>query len=84
MTDDKAQPIRDEHQAFARDLVALARQHGANHLRVEFALTGGRRLFEEQYDPTRVRFDWQQGRHGARSRFGLRAEAHISVEEAQG
>jgi hypothetical protein len=78
---DDPEPIKDGHKVFAAELVALARKHGANYLEVKFRLTGGRRMFEDQYDPTNVRFTWCEGRHGERSRYGLYAEAHISVEE---
>lgn len=74
-------PITDEHIAFAEELVALARKHGATDLTVEFSLTGGRRFFEKQYNPTKVRFQWCEGRHGARSRYTLRAEACVSLDE---
>lgn len=77
---DNPVPIVDEHQAFAGDLVALARKHGANRLKVEFELTGSAR-FRDGWNPTRVRFEWGEGRHGSPARFALYAEAFISVEE---
>lgn len=74
-------PINDEHVAFARALVALAREHGANNLEVKFQLTGGRRFFEQQSNYTGLRFNWSEGRHGVPSRFALYAEAYISLPE---
>lgn len=81
MKRDRPEPITDEHTVFARELVALARKHGADLVQVDFRLTGGRRMFEEQYDPTRVSFSWHEGRHGEPAQFTLRAEAEIYVDE---
>lgn len=77
------QPVNDEHIAFARAVVALARKHGANRLKVEFNLSGDRRFFEDRCNWQTVTFDWSEGRHGDQANIGLRAEARIGVSEGE-
>ncbi len=81
MVDSNPTPVTDEHIEFAHALVALARKHEADNLDVSFRLTGGRRFFEHRDDYQNVKFQWHEGRHGERSRFLLKAEATVSVEE---
>lgn len=81
---DKAQPVGDKHIAFARALIALCRQHGANNIEVEFSLTG-KKMWppskNEEWSDARVMFTWAEGRHADQSRALLRAETSISIEE---
>jgi hypothetical protein len=76
------EPITEPHKAFAAELVTLARKHGANHLSVSFSLTGSKMFRNDEWNNTDVRFDWCEGRHGDRSRYTLRSEAVLHVEEA--
>lgn len=77
------QPINDPHVAFARALVALARQHSVGNLQVEFSITSSSAFREGRWNGTRVKFHWSEGRHGSSSSFLLSAEAHISVTEEE-
>lgn len=86
MTKDNIQPISDRHITFARALVALAREHGANSLEVKFSLTGTTLWppgSDCGWDDVRVTFQWSEGRHGSLSRFALRAESFISILEKE-
>lgn len=74
-------PVTDEHVEFAHALVTLARQYGANRLKVEFDLSGSNTPRERRWDYERVTFDWGEGRHGDRSSFSLRGESIVHVEE---
>jgi hypothetical protein len=80
MTD---KPITNGHIEFAHALVALAREHGADDLKVEFRLSGPTRMDGDwsAYDPTRLSFQWHSGRHGDRTGFTLRAEASVEIDE---
>lgn len=75
------QPIIDEHEAFARELVSLARKHGCDTITATFSLSGSRRFFENTSNRTRVSLGWCEGRHGAPGRISLRAEAEITLDE---
>lgn len=80
-------PIKDAHAAFAQELVALARRHGANNLTVQFSLSGSQRPFVglmevDRWDMTPVKFEWREGRHGDRQSMALRAEIIMRIEEA--
>lgn len=82
---DNLDPIKDAHIAFSHALVALAREHGASSLEVKYSLTGSAKKWDDPkptWDPTRVTFNWSEGRHGDPSRFLLRAEANMSIEES--
>lgn len=56
--------IMDEHINFMRDVVALARKHGVNHLTVHFDLSSTRRFLAGFHGNTRVEASWREGRHG--------------------
>lgn len=82
----KEQPVEDRHVTFARALIALAREHGADDLEVRFSLTGGK-LWppgkDTGWSDARVRFQWNEGRHGSPSRAGLYAESFVSIKETE-
>jgi hypothetical protein len=73
-------PVRDEHVAFARALVALAREHGVGFLDATFA-RDAEAMRDDEWNPARVTLTWREGQHGSAGRIGLRAEAVHSVSE---
>ena len=80
---DDGSPLNDRHVAFAKALIGLCREHGANHVSVRFQLTGSKLWSpgEERWSDANVAFDWAEGRYGAKARALLKAETHLSIEE---
>jgi len=83
MTEAKPQPISEEHRAFARAVVALAREHGARSLVVDFNLCSSTRFRQQTDDWTRVKLTWAEERHGSKGRISLHAEANDSFPEIE-
>ena len=85
MPDNEA-PIKDPHVTFAQAVVALAREHGVDHLDVKFR-RGSFGFFRRnpndplEHDYTTVSFQWHEGRHGVAGSISMRAEAQMSVKE---
>ena len=77
----KEQPVDERHVAFARALIALAREHGADNLEVRFSLTGSKLYRAEAWSSARVTFNWSEGRHGSTSQAMLRAESTVTIKE---
>lgn len=73
------------HAAFAREVVALARKHGMDHLSLSFSHSFSRRFLEPPYSEDgysgRVNCTWTEGRHGAESRIRIAFEGAMSVDE---
>lgn len=80
---DSPKPISEAHRAFARALVALAREHGASKLVVDFALSSSSRFRAGTQDWTSVKMAWGEERHGSAGRISLHAEAHDSFPEQE-
>lgn len=79
---DNPSPVKDPHVAFARAVVALAREHGVGMVDIHFHLASSRFFRErERYDHTRIRAQWAEGRHGDGGRITLQAEATLGVPE---
>lgn len=78
---DEPKPITDCHIEFARELVELARKHGANHIDATFDLSSSRKFFEHRSNWQRVRLFWSEGRHGAKSRITLTADVKAEFSE---
>lgn len=74
---DNREPIEPRHIAFARALVALAREHGMRNLTADY-YGGG---FSDGLRWTKIHMSWSEGRHGDRSQITLRAEAIHHAEE---
>lgn len=82
--------ITEKHKEFARAVVALAREHGANHLNVEFDFCSSK-LFatDDETRHQKMNFIWQEGRHGASERITVNASEmvymreHISTEKGE-
>jgi len=78
--------IPDSHIAFARELVALARKHSMNHLRVEFDHSGTANWQNAPDHIIRIaktHFLWEEGRHGARTRINMSREETAYFEEIE-
>lgn len=75
----KQAPPLDRHKDFFRDVVALARQHGMDHLNLRFGdafsmnkLEGGNLSFEGR---------WTSGRHGSDGIMNLQWHASANLQE---
>lgn len=77
---DNRQPIEPRHVAFSQAMVKLAREHGVRDLKAEFY--GGKGDLGEMW--TRVSMTWHAGRHDAKNKISLRAEAIHHVQEDEG
>lgn len=70
---DDENPIRPHHEAFARAVVTLAREHKMNNIKISF-----RTSFNNPHrDWHEVEATWQEGRHGAKSRIGMKSSRFI-------
>jgi len=78
------QPTRDEAaKAFALELVALARKHGANHLKLDFDMTGETPdwRIRDRWDHGTIHLSWANGRHGARENISMQYESRVNLIE---
>ncbi len=74
--------ITDKHKAFARAIVATAREHGANHLTVTFDFTSSKAFREEDgYCYQNMRLEWKEGRHGAKEDIKINATEEVRLNE---
>ena len=72
--------ITDAHKAFARAMVALAREHKMNQFDVNMTCRlGFRHEGPGSFDT--VRFTWSEGRHGAESRIEIHAAEQVYISE---
>lgn len=72
--------VTDEHRAFARAVVVLARQHAMTGLDLRFQCGHSRpdgkpRCWEQ------VQMQWSEGRHGDASQIIMRTEARENISE---
>lgn len=74
MIADNRQPVLEQHFDFGRAVVALAREHGFNHLRVQF-------WGHDKAGYDTITMDWAAGRHGIKHHLTFKAEATYRVEE---
>lgn len=89
MISDNPKPIKDYHVAFARAVVALAREHGVDQVTMEFRRgwsTTHNIEAAERWDSNIVCLHWHAGRHGAPAPVELKLEARASavVPEKEG
>lgn len=72
--------ITEEHIAFARALVALARQHGMNHIHATFDMSASKGApVDVMYAP--VKLNWSQGRHGSKGNIHLEGQVLANLSE---
>lgn len=74
---DNPEPIKDYHVAFARAVVALAREHGVGDVRLKFRRASSRMFCSDGdlWDATEVDLTWHEGRHGADTPIKLQLSA---------
>ena len=68
--------ITEQHHAFARAVVAIAREHKMDNLRVNF-----KDNFESNFLGEDISFSWSSGRHGDRANIRLECRAMIGIDE---
>lgn len=78
--------ITDKDRAFARELVQLARKHGAGKLSVDFTLQSSRNFQDLNPDGSLTRYEdvkmhWEEGRHGAKTTIHLSASVFVRMTE---
>ncbi len=77
------EPIKDYHQAFATELVALCRKHRVQNIEATFygAMLFGNKPDWKPFHGNRVTLSWEQGRHGDSSDISLSAQATADYPE---
>lgn len=75
----------EKHAAFARAIVALAREHQMDSLTVSFRANFNC-LFPTGQSPAeiysgQVQMSWSEGRHGSRNEIKLRFDGGITIDE---
>jgi hypothetical protein len=82
---DNLEPIKDYHVAFARAVIALAREHGVGHVNLKFRRASSRIYNRDidAWDATEIQVAWHEGRHGSKDniRIEFRAEANATFPE---
>lgn len=82
--------ITDRHIAFARAMVALAREHGMNNLNLTFNQSHGARhahfagiagLSSGPDQFQQVQMFWSEGRHGDTNRIQFKTQGSMDVPE---
>lgn len=73
--------ITEKHKEFARAVVALAREHGANNLNVAFDFGSSQKFLAGEYGDLKTHFSWKEGRHGASERITLSASETVFMKE---
>jgi len=78
---DNPQPIKDYHVAFARAVVAIAREHGVGDVTLSFRRASSKVLNsdEHHWDATKVTMTWHEGRHGDKAQVELSLEAQATA-----
>lgn len=80
--------IIQEHEYFAREIVALARKRGMDSIDMTFNLSHGfehRKENENRHRDCfeRIRMHWCEGRHGVRSDIRLETNANKQIRETE-
>ncbi len=71
--------ITDTHRAFARAVVALAREHDMDHVAIRFSL--GFDHPERKFENSIISANWTAGRHGDSANIVMQTEAHAVIKE---
>lgn len=73
----------DAAKAFALELIALARKHGANHMELDFDMTGAALDWKirDRWNHGSIHLSWANGRHGATDKIAMKYESHVSLLE---
>ena len=72
--------IVEEHETFARAVVALARQHGMNNVKMSFRFNWrGRDKPADSYEEFEAH--WSEGRHGEKGEIQLSSRGSKTIKE---
>ena len=74
--------VTDRHKAFARAVVALAREHRMNNLDMTFRESLRSLPSPEPRCWEQVRMTWSEGRHGDKGRIELTTQAKEEIPES--
>ena len=74
-------PILESHQAFAKELVALARKHKVGNITAKFHQSFSYQNNENHHGSTWIDLSWTEGRHGHKSHLTLTATTRKVIEE---
>jgi len=80
MSDMEPKEPGKSHIRFAQEVVALARAHGMDSLTFSFRSNFTLRHDRDEFGGV-VSCSWSEGRHGDRSRIGIRFEGSTGVDE---
>lgn len=75
--------VNNRHRAFARAVVALARQHGMNNLNMTFRESSSAMELPADRSWEEVRAQWSEGRHGIKSNIELFTQARDTIGEGE-
>ena len=74
--------ITDKHKQFARAVVALAREHGANNLKLEFDFNSSKTFLSgDERGNMKTHFSWEEGRHGCGNDIIINASETVWLKE---
>lgn len=75
--------ITDAHRKFARAVVALAREHGMNHMSLSFDMSSSEMFLNrpESYSWGQVTMNWKEGRHGDTAPIKIELHEQQDVRE---
>lgn len=73
--------IHEEHKAFARAVVALAREHGMDNIALTFRFGYDKAFAPGVGDSDPVHATWSTGRHGADGKISMESKSFQSIGE---
>lgn len=74
--------ITEKDTAFAKALVALAREHNVHGLHADWNLNSSHNFLNgDSIHYSQVSLVWGEGRHGAKTRFSISATETVNMEE---
>ena len=73
--------MTEKHEAFARAVVALAREHKMNHIALSFRLNSDNSRECGPWSNPTTTITWNEGRNGDRNDIQMRSETYRSLRE---
>jgi hypothetical protein len=74
--------ITDAHKAFLQAFIALAREHGMNHISITFDDASSKNFLANKPLSDRVTATWSEGRHGMEASVNVETRAVENIPEA--
>lgn len=77
--------ITEEHRIFARQVVALAREHGMNHLQMKFDSRSSSNYLKHNraaYGASEITLVWEEGRHAVPQNIRLDLHCNELIKES--